>query len=1161
MSAFKLDNLFQENTWIGKQSDQNSATENDVAIVGVSIRLPFANGLDEFWDILSNGVETKHELSIERKEDCGHILKLLGGKQKPQFYDGCFLHDVAGFDAPYFGYNKRDAEYMSVVQRQMLQCAIESIEDAGYAPSQLKTTRTGVYIGYIGDGDGGQYMSLMKELLPSNRKAMSVVGSLASVIAGRISHYLDLSGPSLVVDTACSSSLVALHTAIRAIQNNDCDQAIVGAARILTLPVTPDYEIGMESSDGSTRAFDDSASGTGTGEGTVCYFIKKLDQANHDRDCVYAVIKGSAVNSDGNTLGVTAPNADAQERVLLSAWQDAGIRPEDLTYIEAHGTGTRLGDPIEITGLNRAIRRYTTRSQFCPIGSVKTNFGHLYETAGLTGIAKIISCIKYATIPKMLNFQFPNQMIDFIDSPVYVADCAIKISNDRALFGVSSFGFSGTNCHVVVSSYSDNRVRQKERFDYALPFSAKTMNALRAYLVRFLQWIRTSGTDSNIEDVAYTLNFGRDRHTYGIVIHSTDMNDLSEKLCTIIETMSAEEFLPELDEDAASLKYQHAARAHIPTYPFENIRHWFSDTLAPAHGKYFSKFLYSQYKPPITAGQEAIRSQRILMISSKADFEAFSCISQIPCQWQDFEGFNHDKVLTALQEGDSIGLVICQPDSDGRDTFQQLHHSAEIAENLLVIVKKLEQLNRLKTTPITLISRGLLLDDTECKYDFSCFMLYPYAICKNICNEFAFADVIFADIDNGKLGVEWVAAHYGKKERRHLIIRDGEAFVQNLVPADLDNESYMVSQQGCYIIFGAGGTIGNSLVDFLVENGASHIILAQRSKPQFNQQGTAKCLLEFFRCDLTDASEVDALFHSIEKRNLKVSGIAHCAGAAGGTLLRNMEKLGSQSVVAPKMEGLIHIEQAIKNHSCCNSLDFLLLCSSVMGLMGIPGQAQYAIGNTFMDLYAAKLRRDGFPACSVDWTAWSGTGIASEQGFSKNEGIINSISAKEARHLYPILLSCNAQRLVVGEICIDGLDDNVTRNLSFEISVLPEQQTIISQNTGRRLPSNESDTRSQEEIERFLLNVIRDITGQANCGRDDNLLDYSGDSITIARIHEEIDSAFPGAIMMSQMFIYPTVALLAEYIFTCQKRKNISTEMLNSDGISADEAIALLERM
>ncbi len=323
---------------------------NDIAIIGIAIKFPKADNVDQFWDILSNGVDCIRELPNERRRDTDKYIRYAElNIDSSAFSEGGYIESIAEFDNDFFGISPKEAELTDPEQRIFLQLAYQCIEDAGYMGEKIKGTNTGVFVGYGGDSE---YKSIIASTKNNN---VNVTGNLGSFVSSRIAYMLDLTGPTMVIDTSCSSSLTALHIACESIISHSCSMALVGGVQLFPIPIRR-HPIGAESSTGRTKAFDDSSDGTGSGEGVGVIMIKSLSEAINDGDNIYAIIKGSAINGDGNTIGLTAPNPLSQEKVIVQAWENAKIDPETITYIEAHGTGTKLGDPIELTAIKKAFQ-------------------------------------------------------------------------------------------------------------------------------------------------------------------------------------------------------------------------------------------------------------------------------------------------------------------------------------------------------------------------------------------------------------------------------------------------------------------------------------------------------------------------------------------------------------------------------------------------------------------------------------------------------------------------------------------------------------------------------------------------------------------------------------------------------------------------------------
>ncbi|MCY8823357.1 condensation domain-containing protein [Bacillus atrophaeus] len=505
--------------------------DQDIAVIGMSVKLPMADGLSQFWDICAEGIDCIKEFPSARKKDIDDYLEYINSPLK-DYLKGAFLEEIDSFDYPFFNMSPKEASLMNPSQRLFLEKIWEAIENAGYDPRQLSGSKTGVFAGYIGDVEGYKYKQMVHDL-EGGFNPIGVPGNLSSIIPSRISYLLDLRGPSMVIDTACSSTLVAVHMACESIRSNKCNMAIAGGVKLNFLPLDTNERVGIESSDGKTRSFDDSSDGTGIGEGIGVVILKPLRKALRDGDIIHGVIKGSAINQDGNSAGITAPKASSQTDLLIEAWMDADINPTEIGYIEAHGTGTKLGDPIEIEGITQAFRRYTQKKQFCAIGSVKSNLGHLYEASGIIGMIKCILAIKNHQLPPSNHFMKPNKKIKFEESPVYLNNRLLEWKEERfpRRAGVSSFGFSGTNCHLVLEeapSVGGNHEESQSEFNI-LTLSAKSKTALAELIIRYKQFV-IQNSSINIRDLSFTANIGRGHYPYRLALLIDSVEELQEKL-------------------------------------------------------------------------------------------------------------------------------------------------------------------------------------------------------------------------------------------------------------------------------------------------------------------------------------------------------------------------------------------------------------------------------------------------------------------------------------------------------------------------------------------------------------------------------------------------------------------------------------------------------
>lgn len=486
-----------------------------IAIIGMAGRFPGAKNVNEFWQNLCDGIESISVFTDEELAGAGIEPALLND---PSYVKAGFvLDDIELFDASFFNFTPKEAEITDPQQRLFLECAWEAFENAGYDPERYEGL-AGVYAGTTLSSYLLNNIISNRELLQSVGQFQLGIGNVQDFLATRISYKLNLKGPSINVNTACSTSLVAVHSACRGLLSYECDLAIAGGVSI-RVPQKQGYlyqDGGIHSADGHTRAFDAKAQGTPFGNGVGVVLLKRLEDALVDGDSIYAVIKGSAINNDGSAkVSYTAPSVSGQAKVIASACAIAGFDPKTITYIETHGTGTVLGDPIEIRALKEAFGSQS-KKQFCAIGSVKTNVSHLDTAAGVTGLIKTVLALKHKKLPPSLHFEQPNPEIDFANSPFYVNTTLCEWLPDliprRA--GVSSFGIGGTNAHVVleeappVGEQGSKGAGEQGRKFHLLALSAKTSSALETVTANLAEHLKQH-PDVNLADVAYTLQVGR----------------------------------------------------------------------------------------------------------------------------------------------------------------------------------------------------------------------------------------------------------------------------------------------------------------------------------------------------------------------------------------------------------------------------------------------------------------------------------------------------------------------------------------------------------------------------------------------------------------------------------------------------------------------------
>lgn len=591
---------------------KTSQDKTGIAVIGIDAKVGSALTKEEIWQAFANGLDMITELPEERVDDAQSFAKIVYGREIKRFSQRAYLPHIDKFDPAIFKIAPTEAELMDPVQRMYLESAWAALEDAGYGGSRLRGSTTGVYVGYNNVGQG--YDALLKDI-PNETVGIMLSGNVCSFLASRLSYLLDLTGPAMVIDTACSSSLVALHEACRALKAGDIKTAVVGSIRIFLCPEDSGEDIGTTSSSERTKTFDEAADGTGGGEGVINLVLKPLAAAIEDKDHIYGVIKGSCVNQDGSSIGITAPNSAAQEKAILQAWKEADVHPEDISYIEAHGTATKLGDPVEIGGLTAAFSHFTDKKQFCAIGASKSNFGHLDCASGLLGVLKVLLMMQHRTLAPSVHFRSPNRKIDYLTSPVYINDTLKPWKTDNGILtaGVSSFGLSGTNCHVVLQSYDKEEI-SSSRERQLLTASAMDRGTLKALLLSYQNYLKEN-PETSFESFCYTLNTGRGQHRcrFAMVFENasefiassmaeleasfadfrivSDTAQLHDGLLTVTmqEELSAKSKrtmditeLSELYRKGAEIDFtplyegKGCQKLSLPTYPFHHQRCWFT---------------------------------------------------------------------------------------------------------------------------------------------------------------------------------------------------------------------------------------------------------------------------------------------------------------------------------------------------------------------------------------------------------------------------------------------------------------------------------------------------------------------------------------------------------------------------------------------------------
>lgn len=1223
--------------------------KDDIAIIGISVRLPMAGDIEQFWSNIENKVNSIVEFPESRREDVRRYAKHKDpGIGDITFIKGSYLDEVDKFDREFFKLTPKEASLMSPDQRLMLETAWEAVEDAGYGGSKLSGTKTGVYIGYYSNVRDN-YSNIIYDVEPESI-SMSITGNVTAVLAGRLSYMMNLKGPSLVLDTACSSSLVAVHTACKSIMSGECEMAIAGGVKINTLPVYNKYEdFGIESTDGETRTFDDQSDGAGVGEGVVALLLKPLSKALRDRDHVYAVIKGTAANQDGMSIGITAPNSAAQSDAIAQAWQDAGIHPESIGYIEAHGTATELGDPIEIKGITNAFERFTSKKQFCAIGTVKTNIGHLYECAGITGLLKAVMALRKRKLPPSLHFGKPNRNIQFEHTPVYVNTRVREweLESGPRRCGVSAFGMSGTNCHVVLEQAPDaaSGVSQDggKMGPQALVLSAVSEAALLRLRERYAKRLEEPG-DLTLEDLCYTAATGRGHYRYRWACVTDSLQELREKLLQALgETESvyvsklsawsgqekdegstaalvrvASGLLTSLSSAEGAerrqglneLCRQYAGgasvdwellyagrtprRVSLPVYPFERTRCWVdiqdveAEPAAKGEDIYFHALRWEPDRPrsedrlPDKPGTILVFADRAGLADTFAGKlrdvghavhvakfgDAYIKLGEYEYVYDPADPASYESLLAEFKE---------------QGLSEIIHMTTLVAEHE---VGTDEELERSKSTAFYSFARIVkailvhgfgdeirmnLVTEHACDVTGKETKLAPHnalllGLGKVVMQEYPQLQCRLMDFD-GDIDLDAVMSERGIRGRSYAVaFRNGTRYTEVFGEVNLEHyerQPTELIEGGVYVITGGTSGIGMETAKRFAGKRVKLVLIGRTDIPDrehwddivrldsesrvagkiagIREMEAAGSEVLYCKADVSSREEMEAALASIRTRFGPVNGIVHGAGIPGDGFLYRKTEEQLETILGPKVNGVWLLDQLTAH----DPLDFFLIFSSGITVIGEVGQADYTAANCYLDAFAAYRSRKGKKTLAIDWVSWLETGMSVDFGINK-DGMFKTIPTAKGLTALEQLLERNVSRMFVGAMNYGSehlaalgkfffrLSDKLEAGVRCSLEAADAKRPSSAQRQKQRhigavdLAGKQGEAYS--EAERQIAQIFNEVLGYKEINIYDNFFDLGGNSIMLIRMHERLEELFPGIVKVAHLFAYTSVHKLAAHI-------------------------------
>ena len=1229
-----------------KRAAARTNAQSEIAIVGLAGKYPQAETIDAFWSNLQNGLDCITEIPADRWNHALYFDRDSSEPGKTYSKWGGFIDDVDKFDPLFFNISPKEAALIDPQERLFLQTAWECIEDAGYTKETISGSRVGVFVGAM----WGHYELFGAEAI-ARGEATIPISSHAS-IANRVSYFFDLHGPSIALDTMCSSSLTAIHLACDELRKGTIGAALAGG---VNLTIHPYKYLSLSqgrfvSSDGRCRSFGEGGDGYVPGEGVGAVLLKRLDDAVRDGDQIYAVVRSSTLNHGGKTNGYSVPNPVSQGDLILEALRQASLDPKSLGYVETHGTGTSLGDPIEITGLRKAFEGADFERQFLPIGSVKSNIGHLEGAAGIAAVTKALLQIRHKQLVPSLHASPLNPNIDFADTPFFVqtqlAEWESQPGHPRRV-AVSSFGAGGSNAHLILEEYARDRevVAGSDGIERELfLLSAKSADALQRYAKRILRFLE-AGSDFPLRDLAYTSQVGRTPMELRLAIVASTVDELARKLnewldlsisggdiadlenvfygstrdaafraSGVIEGQAGQAFLHELLtardlEKLASLwtfgvgidwsgmsRPLLAKRVSLPTYPFAKERCWIPQ--------------------PQTARPVEIR--KIAAPEVREEKEVLSFVPQWTAKPLNLQGEKRaigpilildetDRLFLSLRQQQGEGAVVwVQPgetfaeiepnvyviNSEREDHFHDLaeqlqakgllpdvivHHAPDPCDlavhpdvarelhhslySLLFLSKAM--LSRKEQAPPRMVSlfasdegatpplgaaiggflRTLSLED-------------PRALAKaiEIPSELSVAER--TELLRNEIGqTDWPTPEV--RYQRTAGSPDGLArFVRELTRRRTTSAAVAelpLRKNGVYLITGGLGGLGLIFARHLATSLQARLVLVGRSAPTAMQLEQLAALeaegaeVLYVQGDVSRLEDMERVVREAKARFSRIHGVLHAAGVNRDAFIQRKTKEQMEAVLASKVYGAINVDLATREES----LELFVLFSSLAGVLGNVGQADYAYANRFLDGFAERreqLRRGekrSGRTLAIDWPLWEAGGMSISREdvalLEKRTGI-TPLPTRDGIRIWEDFLRSDATQAVV-------LYGSASRIAAF---VAPKPGA-----PARPVASlvNSDATTLAAQTEAYVKMLIGGEIGLApeRIELTDRLDSFGIDSLMINRINARLENDL-GALPKTLFYEQETIGDIARFLLR-QSREALA-ELFGAAAVLADDAVA-----
>ncbi|WP_131780551.1 SDR family NAD(P)-dependent oxidoreductase [Legionella bozemanae] len=1025
---------------ISEQSSINApqkAADDAIAIIGMSCSLPNAPDITAFERLLEEGLSGIKDIPIDRWDNEKYYNPNKDVPGKSYVNKLGLIENIKDFDASFFGISPREAQFMEPQHRIFLECCYLAMENANYPPSSLRDSLTGVFVG-VGPIGTGYY--------PHQNETLNfyyVTGNGLSYIPGRVAYVFDFKGPSIGFSTTCSSSLVAIHYACQSLKNKEIDFALAGGVNIILMP---ELNIALcnakaLSPDGQCKTFDAGADGYVRSEGCGVIFLKRLADAVRDKDTVLAIIKASAVNHDGKSMGFTTPNGKSQEEVMLQALKQTKLSSSDISYVETHGTGTPIGDPIEVHSINNVYGCQRSKDNPLYLGAVKTNIGHLESASGIAGVIKTIISLQKKKIYKNLNFKKLNPNIKLDNTRIALQNMDWNMGSKPNCAGVNSFGFSGTNAHLILQEFAvkaDQSPPQPARLNL-LVISAKTQTSLDHLAKRYQQYLET--TKDSFSDVCFTAATCREHHPYRLAVVAKSAAEAGRLLDMGQFASSQGKNNPfDLQDDAVlmllltdylqgknvdwNLYYKNCdhrfIKVALPNYAFDRKEFWFEKRDSLISTDIVQASPISGNESHLNHLYEIIWNKLNVNLLSTPDIPDFWVIAQDEMKVKQVFGhlaYQRTDDVNALESIENKNIIFFYEEGQ----FTALFHCCQ---------------KMFKSCPSSFILVTENAYSINGKNKVNPEHTMASAFWKSFRNELGLSRNYTIDLgSNGNLNKLLNYLFDAKNLETQFAVRDS-IYVPRLekkqLPPSPEQQKTLFDREASYLITGGTGGLGKALIEYLILRGARHIIITSRSecsmdtKDLISSARKKQVYIRHYAADASNYQQMKQIFESIEQDSKPLRGVFHLAGVIKDGLIVNLRDEDVQTVLRAKMESAQILHQLTKNIQ----LDVFVLFSSIASVLGSKGQSNYVAANGFLDGLAHLRHQLGLPAIAINWGPFHTVGMAANLTQAmKQQGLIPL--DKDSVDILDVLLTHQVTQIAVCPIDRDIYCKNAPKQMEF----------------------------------------------------------------------------------------------------------------------------------